>query len=71
MTPRRSGATTNRARAYRGSRRRRNVDQLRSKWQENGFPIDALAHAMIVAGITDLANERGVEAALRVLRELA
>ena len=47
------------------------VDQLRSKWRENGFPSEVLAHAMIGAGTTDLADERGVDAALRVLRELA
>jgi hypothetical protein len=46
------------------------VDQLRSKWRESGFPSEVLAHAMIGAGITDLANERGVDDALRVLREL-
>jgi hypothetical protein len=46
------------------------VDQLRSRWRESRFPIEVLAHAMIGAGITDLANERGVQAALDVLREL-
>ncbi len=46
------------------------VDQLRSKWRESGLPIEVLAHAMIGTGITDLTNERGINAALDVLREL-
>ncbi len=46
------------------------VDQLRSRWRESGLPIEVLAHAMIGAGITDLTNERGVQAALDLLREL-
>jgi hypothetical protein len=46
------------------------VDQLRSRWRESGLPIEVLAHAMIGTGITDLTNERGVDAALDVLREL-
>jgi hypothetical protein len=32
--------------------------------------VSVLAHQMIGAGITDLTNERGVEAALELLREL-
>ncbi len=46
------------------------VDQLRGRWRESGLPIEVLAHAMIGAGITDLTNERGVQAALDLLREL-
>jgi hypothetical protein len=46
------------------------VDQLRSKWRDSGLPIEVLAHAMIGTGITDLTNERGLNAALDVLREL-
>ncbi len=46
------------------------VDQLRSRWRESGLPIEVLAHAMIGTGITDLTNERGVQAALKLLREL-
>jgi hypothetical protein len=46
------------------------IDQLRSRWREDGMPIEVLAHAMIGSGITDLTNERGVEATLEVLREL-
>jgi hypothetical protein len=46
------------------------VDQLRSKWRDSGLPIEVLAHAMIGTGITDLTNERGVQATLDLLREL-
>jgi hypothetical protein len=46
------------------------IDQLRTRWKETGMPIEILAHAMIGAGITDLTNERGVSAALEVLRGL-
>jgi hypothetical protein len=46
------------------------VDQLRTRWRESGLPVSVLAHQMIGAGITDLTNERGVEAALELLREL-
>jgi hypothetical protein len=45
------------------------VDQLRTRWRESGLPVSVL-HQMIGAGITDLTNERGVEAALELLREL-
>jgi hypothetical protein len=44
------------------------VDQLRSKWQEKGFPSEVLALAMIEAGITYLSKERGAEAAQTVLQ---
>ncbi len=46
------------------------VDQLRSRWELSGLPIEVLAHAMIGSGVTDLTNARGVEAALDVLRRL-
>ena len=46
------------------------VDQLRERWRESGLPVSVLAHQMIGAGITDLTNERGVEAALELLRDL-
>ncbi len=46
------------------------VDQLRERWRESGLPPSVLAHQMIGAGITDLTNERGVYAALELLREL-
>lgn len=46
------------------------VDQLRDRWRESGLPPSVLAHQMIGVGITDLTNERGVEAALELLREL-
>lgn len=46
------------------------VDQIRERWRESGLPISVLAHQMIGAGITDLTNERGVDAALELLREL-
>ena len=46
------------------------VDQLRDRWRESGLPVSVLAHQMIGAGITDLINERGLEAALDVMREL-
>jgi hypothetical protein len=46
------------------------VDQLRERWRESGLPISVLAHQMIGAGITDLTNDRGVDAALELLREL-
>jgi len=46
------------------------VDQLRERWRESGLPISVLANQMIGAGITDLVNERGVDAALDVVREL-
>jgi hypothetical protein len=46
------------------------VDQIRERWRESGLPISVLAHQMIGAGITDLTNERGVNAALELLREL-
>jgi hypothetical protein len=46
------------------------VDQIRERWRESGLPISVLAHQMIGAGITGLTNERGVDAALELLREL-
>jgi hypothetical protein len=46
------------------------VDQLRERWRNSGLPASVLAHQMIGAGITDLANERGIGAALELLREL-
>jgi hypothetical protein len=46
------------------------VDQLRDRWRESGLPVSVLANQMIGAGITDLINERGAEAALDMLREL-
>ena len=46
------------------------VDQLRERWRESDLPISVLAHQMIGAGITDLTNERGVDATLELLREL-
>jgi hypothetical protein len=47
------------------------IENLRSSWRERGFPPEVLAHSMIGAGITELANNRGVDAALQVLRSLA
>lgn len=46
------------------------LDQLRDRWRESGLPTSVLAHQMIGAGVTELINDRGVEAALEVLREL-
>jgi hypothetical protein len=46
------------------------VDQLRARWNHSGLPIEVLAHAMIGSRIIDLTNERGVNAALDVLRSL-
>jgi hypothetical protein len=47
------------------------LEKLRSGWRERGFPPTLLAHAMIGAGITDLTDERGADAALQLLREIA
>jgi hypothetical protein len=46
------------------------IESLRSSWRERGFPPEVLAHSMIGAGITELANKRGVDAALQVLPRL-
>jgi hypothetical protein len=42
------------------------VDQLRDRWRESGLPVSVLADQMIGAAITDLTNERGVDAALEL-----
>jgi hypothetical protein len=46
------------------------VEKIRDGWRERGFPPEVLAHAMVGAGLTDLTNERGVKAALQLLRNL-
>ena len=47
------------------------IEKLRTSWRERGFPGEVLAHTMIGAAITDLVNERGVDAALDLLRDFA
>jgi hypothetical protein len=46
------------------------VEKIRDGWRERGFPPDVLAHSMVGAGLTELTNVRGVEAALHLLRDL-
>ena len=47
----------------------RGRSRWRSRWRESCLPVSVLAHQMIGAGITDLTNERSIEAARELLPE--